>query len=199
MARVSRHMKGQQDLYYLLGVIGVLGVVIFGRYTYKTARLYFKYRDIAKDVQHIGDALLHSLIKAGLVHTDSAQLEVSASVDAYGGVYCHLEGGTTFERSTFINALQEVISRVDNPRYVIVRKSLFMKFIEQKDFHAVPDILGRNKTLAEFFSSQWKRWVGDCELIFTRNIAGRKMLLKSRAKNLAAQIEDEIEHVNKWR
>src|SRR5690606_40680309 len=62
MARISRHIKNAQDLNYILGVIAVLGVVIFGRFTYKTARLYIKYRDIAKDVQHIGDALLHSLI-----------------------------------------------------------------------------------------------------------------------------------------
>ena len=74
-----------------------------------------------------------------------------------------------------------------------------MLFVKQKDYHSVPEILGRNKNLAEYFQSQWERLVGACELIFTRTIDGRKLLLKSRVKSLAAQFDDKVEHVNKWR
>ena len=174
-------------------------MAIFGRLTFKTLRLYFKYRDISKDIQQIGDALLNSLVKAGAIRTDNSKLEVGTSVDNWGAVYCHLEGGTTFDKSTFINALQEIIAPIDNPRYVIIRKNRFMLFVKQKDYHSVPEILGRNKNLAEYFQSQWERLVGACDLIFTRTIDGRKLLLKSRVKSLAAQFDDKVEHVNKWR
>lgn len=50
-----------------------------------------------------------------------------------------------------------------------------------------------------YFSGQWQRLVGACELIFTRTIDGRKKLLKSRVQSLAAQWEDKpIERINKW-
>lgn len=199
IGRVARNIKTEQDLYIFLAIFGTMGMAIFGRFTYITLRLYFKYRDISKDVQQIGDALLISLIKAAAIHTAHSQLKVETSVDDWGSVFCHLEGGTTFDKSTFINALQEVIAPIDNPRYVIIRKNKFMLFMKQKDYHSVPEIIGRNKTFAEYFKNQWEILVGSCDLVFTRTIDGRKLLLKSRVKSLAAQFEDKVEHVNKWR
>ena len=199
LSRTARNIKTTQDLYVFLAVIGTIGMAIFGRQTYKTLTLYFKYRDISKDIQQIGDALLNALAKAGAIRTDNTKLAVETSVDDWGAVYCHLEGGTTFDKSTFINALQEVIAPIDNPRYVIIRKNRFMLFVKQKDYHAVPEILGRNKIFAEYFQNQWERLVGACDLIFTRTVDGRKTILKSRAKSLAAQFDNKVEHVNKWR
>ena len=199
LGRAARNIKTIQDFYIFLAILGTIGMAIFGRLTLKALRLYFKYRDISKDIQQIGDALLNSLIKAEAIRTDNSKLKVETTIDKWGAVYCHLEGGTTFDKSTFINALQEVIAPIDNPRYVIIRKNRFMLFIKQKDYHSVPDTLGRNKNLAEYFQNQWEQLVGACELIFTRTIEGRKLLLKSRLKSLAAQFDDKVEHVNKWR
>jgi superfamily II DNA or RNA helicase len=199
LGRSVRNIKTLQDLYIILTVIAGLGVLFFGRQTYKTLRLYFKYRDISKDIRQIGDALLNSLIRANVIHTDNSKLRVEATVDDFGAVYCHLRGGTTFDKSTFINALQEIVAPIDNPRYVIIRKNRFIFFVKQKDYHSVPEVLGRNKNLAEYFKNQWERLVGACDLIFTRTIEGRKLLLKSRVKSLSAQFDDKVEHVNKWR
>ena len=199
LGRTARTIKSIQDLFVFLAILGILGMAIFGKLTYKTLRLYLKYRDISKDIQQIGEALLDSLVKAGVVHTDNSKLKVETSVDNWGSVFCHLEGGTTFEKSTFINALQEIVGPIDNPRYVIIRKNRFMLFVKQKDYHSVPEVLGRTKNMAEYFKNQWERLVGACDLIFTRTIDGRKLLLKSRVKSLASQFNDKVEHVNKWR
>ncbi|RBA27837.1 DEAD/DEAH box helicase family protein [Flavobacterium tibetense] len=197
--RVMRNIKTLQDFYFYLTVIGIGGVLFFGRRTFKTARLYFKYKDISKDIQQIGDALLNSLIKAEVIRGDNSKLKVETSVDEFGAVYCHLEGGTTFDKSTFINALQEIIGPIENPRYVIIRKNKFLLLIQQKDYHSVPEIIGKNKKSAEYFKYQWDYLVGECELVFTRTLNGRKLLLKSRVKSLSSQFNDKIEHVNKWR
>lgn len=199
LARSARNIRTIQDLYYFLAIFGIIGVAIFGRLTLKTFRLYFMYRDISKDIQKISGALLNSLIENYLIQTKRSELNIKISVDKWGAVYCHLEGGSTFEKSTFISALQEIISPIENPRYIIVRKNRFMFFIKQKDYHSVPEILGRRKKLAESFKKQWEETVGSCELIFTRTIEGRKLLLKSKVGSLAAQFNDKIEHINKWR
>lgn len=198
-SRTARNIRTLRDVYTFLTIFGVIGMVIFGRQAFKTLRLYFKYRDISKDFQQIGDALLTSLSKAGIIKSNRQNLTVVTSVDKLGAVFCHLEGGSTFDKSTFINALQEVIAPIDNPRYVIIRKNKFMLFVNQKDYHSVPDVLGRNKNLAENFKEQWERLVGSCDLIFTRTLDGRKILLKSRVASLAARFEEKVEHVNKWR
>lgn len=199
LSRMAKNIKTPQQLYLTLAFLGTIGMVVFGRLTYKTLRLYLKYRDISKDIQQIGDALLNSLVKAGIIKANNSELKVETRSNRWGSVFCHLEGGTTFEKSTFINALKEIVSPIDNPRYVIIRKNRFMLFLKQKDYHSVPEILGRKKNLAEYFESQWEQIVGRCELIFTRTMDGRKMLLKSRVKSLASQFDDKIERINKWR
>jgi superfamily II DNA or RNA helicase len=199
IGRIAKNVKTMQDLYLALTVLLSIAVFTMGRFSLKTLKLYLTYRDIAKDIRNIGDALLASLVREGTIHTPQEQLKVIASVDEMGAVYCHLEGGTTFEKSTFINALHEVIGLIDNPRYVIIRKNKLLAFIQQKDYHPVPEILGRNKVLAVYFKDQWIRMVGNCELIYTRTLEGRKLLLKSRIKSLSAQFETSNEQVNKWR
>jgi len=199
LGRMAKHIKSVNDFYSFLSVIGLAGILVFGRLAFKTIRLFIKYRDISKDIQRIGEALLHALIQAGTIHTEYAKLQVATSVEAWCSVFCHLEGGSTFDKSTFILALQEIIAPIDNPRYVLIRKNSFMLFMKQKDYHSVPEIIGKNKILAEYFRNQWERLVGSCELVFTRTIEGRKLLLKSRVKSLAVQFEDKVEHVNKWR
>jgi hypothetical protein len=197
--RAARHIKTKEDLMYWLMIVGGAGVVIFGRLAFKTFRAYIKYRDISKDIHQIGDALLHSLIKVGNVLTDYSELKVATEVNSFGVIYCHLEGGTTFEKSTFIKSLQEIIGPVDNPRYVIIRKSVFLKVLSQKDYHSLPESLGRKKQFAEYFERQWRNIVGSCELVYTRTIQGRKLLLKSRIQSLASEFEDKSDRVNKRR
>nr|WP_299343180.1 DEAD/DEAH box helicase family protein [Allomuricauda sp.] len=199
IGRIARYINTFEDFLYWFMITGGIGVLTFGRLAFKTFRTYVKYRDISKDIHQIGEALLESLIKVGAIHTDYSKLTVVADVDNFGSIYCHLEGGTTYEKSTFIKSLQEIIGTVDNPRYVIIRKSFFLDVFSQKDYHAVPDLLGRKKAFAEYFERQWIRFVGACELVYTRTVEGRKLLLKSRIHSLASEFEDKTERINKWR
>jgi len=182
---------------FLILILG--SILLFGRLAWKTFRIYVSYRDISKDVHQIGLALLETLVQNEVIHTDRSELEVVSEVNEYGIIYCHLEGGSTFEKSTFIKALQEVISSVDNPRYVLIRKSFILKRFAQRDYHSVPEVLGGKKKFAEGFESNWRQFVGACELVYTRSVEGRKLLLKSRIKSLASQFEEKTERVNRWK
>lgn len=197
--RFIRYIKNPEDIFRWLMIVGLIVFLFCGRQLFRTFRLYVKYRDISKDIHQIGEALLESLIKVGAIHTDSSKLSVVSYVDDVGAIYSHLEGGTTYEKSTFIKSLQEIIGTVENPRYIIIRKSFFLKTFSQKDYHSVPEIIGRKKQSAEYFKKQWRRLVGACNLVYTRTIEGRKLLLKSRIHSLASAFEDKTERINKWR
>lgn len=199
LGRATRDIHSMKDLYQFLMIVGILGVVVFGKQFYTTLRIFVKYRDISKDIQQIGEALLNSLIKIGAIQTEYSKLFVESSVDDMGGIYCHLNGGTTFEKSVFIKALQEVLSTIENPRYLIIRKSMFVKLISQKDYHAVPGLIGQNKNSADYFQKQWSRLVGKCALIYTKTIEGRKILLKSRIHSLSSEFQEKSERISKWR
>lgn len=196
--RIIRSLKG---LVYFIVTTSLIGLFYFGKRTYKTFKIYIKYRDISKDMEQIANALLQSLVKQGVVKTAINNLSVVAYSDDTGAVYCYLRGAKTFEQSLFINNLQEIIDIIDNPRYVIVRKNKTISSFVKKDYHYVPEILGRNKINAEYFAQKWNELVGECELIYTRTIDGRKRLLEMRMKSLSSQFEEEShpEQISKWR
>ena len=196
LGRSISNIRSMNDFFAFIIVFGIIGVLLFGWQFYRTFRIYIKYRDISKDAHQIGEALLESLVKVGAIQTEYSKLFVNTSIDDIGAIYCHLDGGTTYEKSLFIKAMQEILANIDNPRYLIIRKSLFLKIISQKDYHSVPEILGQNKKSAEYFARQWKRFVGSCKLIYTRTIEGRKILLKSRLNSLASEFEEKTERIN---
>lgn len=193
-------MRTAQGMYTILTSIGIGGLAIFGRRLYVTSKILLKYKDITKDIQQISNALLATLIEVEIIKTPVIELKAEATVDSKGAMYCCLQGGSTFEQSTYINALQEIIIPIDNPRYVVVRKNKKVGgIIKQKDYHAVPELLGRKKATTDVFIRKWAVHVGDCDLIYTRTPEGRKMLLKSRMEALSTQLEDNIDRVNKWK
>lgn len=197
-ARWIRHPK--EVLYVVIGT-AVIGFLIIGSQSYKTIRLYLKYRDISKDINQIGYALFHALIKQGSIKTPPDRLNVTTYSDDTGAVYSYLKGGSTYEQSIYVDTLQEIVDVIENPRYIIVRKGPSFGSKERKDYHSVPEILGRNKQMAEYFADRWASLVGPCELIYTRTISGRKSLLEARIKSLSAQLSENkhAEQVNKWR
>ncbi|WP_437921550.1 DEAD/DEAH box helicase family protein [Sphingobacterium sp. LRF_L2] len=196
--RISEHVNNRQELYWVLTAIAVGGVILFGRKTYIAFRLYLQYRDISKDIRHIGEALLATLHQAKIIQTDLSVLAIDTHIDADGAIYSHLNGGTTVEKSMFIEAMQEIVESIQNPRYILTRESRLFKWREQIDYHAVPEIIGRNKSTAQYFETQWREKVGPTSLLFTRNLKGRKLLLQARLKSLSAQFEVRSEHVSKW-
>lgn len=196
--KLSKHIYIIENIVTILSIFGGLGVLLFGRKTYLTAKAYINYRDIYKDVEQIGNALLISLKQTGIIDAEK-DIGLITMVDKQGAVYCHIEGGSTYERSTFIYCLQEILNRIENPRYIIIRKSKFKSLINQTDYHAVPEELAKRKATAEYFKYQWIQHVGNCELIFTRSAEGRKLLLTARMKSLSAQFDAPAERINKWR
>ncbi|MHA4844557.1 DEAD/DEAH box helicase family protein [Flavitalea antarctica] len=198
VGRVARGLRGHDQLTIVLSMVIGLAILLFGARTIKALGMFMKYRDIGKDIQHIGEALLHSLVHTGQIKTSLNVLRVEANTDRMGGVACHLEGGTNFERSIFINTLMEIVGPVGNPRYVIIRRNKLFGLIKREDYHSVPEVLARNKAFAEYFASEWQNRVGSCDLIFTRNLEGRKLLLKFRLKSLSAQFEEPVQQQSRW-
>lgn len=184
----------------LLGFLGV-GTVFFAGRSITTYRYYMRYRDISKDIYQIGNTLVQTLCKNGIFTSPIHELNVLTFSDSEGYVYCHLDKGTTYEKSTFVQLIQEIVDPIYDPRYIIVRKSKLLKVVRQLDYHAVPEIIAKKAALAKDFLHFWKLNVGEADLIFTKSIKGYQFLIRSRINALANHMESnkEVEHINTWR
>ena len=84
------------------------------------------------------------------------------------------------ENNLIMKSIREVLDPIQNPRYLLVRKEL-LGLLSTKDFFSVPTVISQKKEYANVFCQLWDRYIGNCELIFTRTPEGRKKLLYARS------------------
>lgn len=176
-------------------IFGLLGFVVYGRKFYIAGKQYIRFRDMAKNIEKIGQVIVETLAHERVIRTPIEQLKVIKSKDSKNNVSCHLEGGNQYEKSQFIITLQEFVSPIDNSRYVL--KQSKGSLTKGAKYFAVPEIFGKNKKSAEFFLTTWNFYFGDSELVFTRTLEGRKLLLQLRFQNML-KTNSQIKHVHKW-
>ncbi len=178
----------------------VLGIpaLIFGLMSLRAVHLFIKYGPVACCVQKIGRALLESLVYTDDVKTPLRKMGVKAETLDGGAVSCRLSGATTYEKSVFLDAMQEILDPIQNPRYLLVRCSTFCG-LRRRDYHAVPALLGKRKETAEYFAARWKKYLGAGRLIYTRSVEGRHLLIKARSRSLSSRLQKRSDRVNAWK
>ncbi len=121
----------------------------------------------------------HLLLRIGKVvaavmaaHAGIDKKQLAGRVKISGGdgrIYCFLSGASYYRQSRFIENLAAVFNPLGEPRYLIRYK--------HNRFYTVPERFGARKTDAMIFASTFSETVGQCELVYTRNATGRKVLL----------------------
>ncbi|WET48642.1 DEAD/DEAH box helicase family protein [Chryseobacterium indologenes] len=177
-------------------LFGFAGFVVYGRKLYRSARQYWRYRDVGKQLGVLAEVVLYGLIHEKIIRTSFEKLKIVSSSNKSEGSFCYLKGGSQFENTQFIQTLQELVSQIDNPRYILKQQRKFF-FLKKEQYFPVPEVFAKNKKSAEFFHKNWNKIVGASELIFTRTIDGRKILLKLRFETLLKR-NGRIEHLHKW-
>jgi superfamily II DNA or RNA helicase len=150
-----------------------------------------------RSIKQIGRALLEALEYEGSIDQHAGDFHVYADRNPDGTVFCWIGGGTGKEQAIFLRALREILSPINNPRYLLARQKIWRIFRE--DYFAVPEVLARKKEFAEIFAQRWKRIVGPVQLVFTRDSEGRRVLLRARNHSLSAVFQKRPERVSCWK
>ena len=152
---------------------------------------YFIYRSPYKRLETFGKAIHQALLDSGQIETEeSAPRVVKDSKQAiYNAIY--LKGASMREKEIFAQALTEFFAPIENQRYIL--KSCH-KVKDQTEFFAVPSMFEKRKADAESFLRHIKKSVGKYNLIYTRSVQGRPILLEARIKALGNKQERTVTH-----
>lgn len=164
----------------------------------KALWLFIRNAPLESNVRQIGEALLKTLLYIKAIKTKESDLKIEATEVGPGVFSCSLDGGTTYEKSVYLDAFEEIVSPIGNPRYILVRKTPLGRFLRQ-DYHTVPAIIATKKEYAEHFAKMWSWRVGSMKLVYTRTEEGRKLLLKARTHSLAAAFQKRAERRTCWK
>lgn len=180
-----------------MAVAGAAGLASLPKLA-RTAHLAWRNGSVEGSLGQVGRAILDALADAGLASRADAEngaFEVRSSVDGRKDIV--LRGVARSTERQVMQAITEVLGPVENPRYLLVRRSR-LGWRTRTDYHAVPAVLGARKEWAEKFAKLWAARVGSSSLVFTRNPEGRRMLLRARAKSLAAGFQRSVDRRTAW-
>ena len=152
---------------------------------------YFIYRSPYKRLETFGKAIHQALLDSGQIETKESAPRVAK--DSKRAIYnaIYLKGASMREKEIFAQALTEFFAPIENQRYIL--KSCH-KVKDQTEFFAVPSMFEKRKTDAESFLRHIQRSVGKYDLIYTRSVQGRPILLEARIKALGNKQERTVTH-----
>ena len=148
-------------------------------------------------MRRVAEAVLQALQYEGSIQKHAEGIRVHVNRNPDGSVYCWLGGSVGKEQAVFTRTIRELLRPIDNPRYLLARRRI-LRFLRE-DYFAVPEILARKKEFAELFARKWSKTVGPVQLVYTRTVEGRKLLLRARVHSLASSFQKRAERVSCWK
>lgn len=152
---------------------------------------YFIYKSPYKRLEIFGKAIHQALLDSGQIETkESAPRVVKDSKQAiYNAIY--LKGASMREKEIFAQTMAEFFAPIENQRYIL---KACHKVKDQTEFFAVPSMFEKRKADAESFLRHIQKSLGKYDLIYTRSVQGRPILLEARIKALGNKQERTVTH-----
>nr|WP_218860903.1 DEAD/DEAH box helicase family protein [Nocardioides panzhihuensis] len=180
------------------GAGGVLGGAAGGLWAMWAAYAYRDGTRMASQLRRrptvgaVGAAVADGLKETGQTSLGADGLEIA--VDSDGSYRLHLAGVPEEESALFAASLEEALSPIAAPRYLVSRpvvgdltalKRLRLGVVGHhtaggEAWHAVPTALGRRAADAKAFRAAWEHWVGGAALLYTGSPEGVGILAAQR-------------------
>ena len=164
-----------------LGTLAVMiGLFVVLYHGVKKMVLHF---NPANSIKTLGVAVYKTLCECDLI-SSSAKVETTAHKQLYV-VALHLRNASIHDQNVFNTAMAEMLSPIENPRYILISKNIFKRYNYELSF-ACPSIIGKKKEYVEVLAKKLKATTGNFEPIYTHREDGRRLILKCRKHSYIA-------------
>lgn len=140
----------------------------------------------ANSMKTLGKAVYQTLRECELI-APSAKIETKADKEL-GYVAMYLRNASIHDQNVFNIAMAELLSPIENPRYILIAKSKLGGYNYELSF-ACPSVIGKKKEYVEVLAEKLKATTGNFEPIYTHREDGRKLILHCRKKAYITQNE----------
>lgn len=134
----------------------------------------------AKSIKILAEAIYETLIECELISPASRLESESDKSNFYINLY--IKNASVHDQNIFNNAVTEMLSPINNPRYIIIKKYPFGIYGYVHSF-ACPSVIGTNKKYAEILTKQLKKRTGTFVPVYTRTETGRKLIIDCRKRS----------------
>ena len=141
----------------------------------------FMYKNPLERLKFFGLAIYHALKEKNLLESENSKVQTERELMNY---MVYLEGGTGHDKTLFSQCIFQFFGEIDNQRYILYCP---LKKNKLDGYFVVPEVFSKRKEDALLFAKWVKPFIGKYQVVYTRSIEGRKILLKARVKALANQ------------
>ena len=171
--------KGPSQLLYPVGILSLIVLnIVWLR--------YFLYKSPYKRLELFAEAVRKALLASGHLQTQNCKARVVRGDKNSIQTATYLKGGTLREKELFAQALSEFFASIENQRYIL-RATTWVN--DQTKYFAVPSMFDKRKEDVIAFVANIEKYIGKYEIIYTRNIEGRHILLDARLNALGNKQE----------
>ncbi len=177
-----------------INVLSVVLLVLLFTATPKLLSTIRKHSNLSspkKCIETVSECVFTALRELGEINSKDAYFEVSEVGDK---IMCNLKDGTAREKTVFAKAMAEMLSPIDDPRYIIIRKgSTFTG--DKYDFtqsYACPSILSVNKDTVGLIQYSLSKKAGDYELVFAKSEKGKNILAKCKERSFLNKTQNAV-------
>lgn len=171
--------KGPSQLLYPVGLLSAIVLnIVWLR--------YFLYKSPYKRLELFAEAVRRALLTSGHLETQNCKARVVSGNKQSIQTAAYLKGGTLREKEIFAQALSEFFAPIENQRYILRAKTWVN---DQTKYFAVPSMFDKRKEDAIGLLYHLEKYIGEYELIYTRNAEGRHILLDARLNALGNKQE----------
>ncbi|MEF2878899.1 MAG: DEAD/DEAH box helicase family protein [Blautia sp.] len=170
---------GENTFFLFLTLAFLLGTLFFGGRIIRWLTPMSRYKALGK-------GLLAALIKDKQINS---ACQIVTHEEPGLRFYAYLQGGTDREKALFAEALAQMLSPIENQRYLLCYGRNPENPVE---YFCVPDIFAGTRDRAELFQKVLEPYIGKYRLVYTRNSEGRRLLLKGRAVSFSNKNQRKI-------
>lgn len=163
----------------------------------KSSKRFLKHINPAKSLKTLGIAVYKTLRDLEIISPDAKVETLCGEMQEY--VSIQLRNASIHDQNIFNTAMTEMLSPIDNPRYIIIAKSFFNTYVFKLSF-ACPSVIGKKKENVELLAKHLKA-TSRFEPIYTHREDGRRFILKCRKCSyitLNQKIVDKKYKVSHW-
>lgn len=176
-----------------LGVLTVLAVLGL-RYTTKYIIFICKHISPNKSFISLSRAILNTFKDMGLIQ-DAATLIVNTDkFNVYTTI--SIKNATLHEQNIFNTAIRELLTPIDNPKYLIIKHNSLGRFDYKYSF-ACPSIFAKNADNVNIFKENMKHSIGSMDIKYAYSEDGRQLLYKCRKKSYISMNANKIKKKQK--
>lgn len=164
-------------------ILGILGLVLMLVLLKKVPTLFMLGTPL-KRLKACGMGIHRALAAKHLLEDPRCRVVAVTKSSTVQEIY--LTGKSSRDKQLFTQCIQEFFAELDNQRYILVKNG---NHDSLDGFYCVPECFAKKKEDAEHFSAFLRPYIGNYELVYTRNERGRELLLEGRLKALSNREE----------